>query len=124
MAEYPVFSEIPLAHFHELLKFEIVLVVTEVESERHRRIYLCEVNLLRYTFVELKVSFHNHSLIALDSFVSGVRIKKDQTFVLHSNEIKGFSRPASNNTDVEILHEESADCWKVLMGHFLQSKTY
>ena len=62
-AEDPVLSKVPLTLLHESFKLYIVLVVSEIEPKRHRRINFSEMDLLSCALVKFQMILLDQLLV-------------------------------------------------------------
>ena len=74
--------------------------------------------------MELEVVLCNQPGVTRDSFDCVMWVKEDETFLLHAYQEIRLSWSPTDNTDVEVLHEERTDRWKVLLWHFFEAKAY
>ena len=62
-AEDPVLSKVPLTLLHESFKFNIVLMVFEIEPKRHRGINFCKMDLFGCALVKFQMILLNQPLV-------------------------------------------------------------
>ena len=115
MAENPVFPKETLFLLHKLLKLDVVLVILQIESKSHRRINFGEMDLFRDAFMELEMILLDLPTVARNSFDSSMRVEEDQALLLHPYKEIGLSWSPTNDTNIELLHEEGSDCSEVLV---------
>ena len=124
MTEQPIFLEFLLTFVEKLLEFNVVFMVFDVKSKSHRWVDFCEMNLFCVTFVIIKMVLGNLILFTWYRIFCVMRIQEDKALFLHAQQIVGFTRPSTNNSNIQMAPEKLSHCLEKFRRYLFKAKSY